>query len=389
MNARTAAGVFVVACVAPLACISLGCASVIQPRAPEPRPEVVRAPEPNRMVSGLGSATEPLKVSLVSFHGYAPAFASNGGALRTQPESIADQYGVTVDYIMQDNVPTLTEIFTTGAAHCSWRTSDFWAQEQPNLRRAGLDARAVMVTANSRGADALITLDPSIQSVRDLVNKSVALLMFTPSHGLLLDAIERSDLTPVERDAIDIRYINVDEGTSGVRAALGARLVDAAFLWDPDASIAVRTMGARVVYSTRAEVDRIFDVIVCDTRVLDNPANHPAISALVAAWTDGVAAIRENPMRGVAALVEANEFYQQLAREHGRDFIAGLFSNLVLADVAENRRVFGLDGGANHYAASYRRFDRIYRRAGSLANPSSPVIDVSESVDLRFIRALR
>ncbi|MEM6957662.1 MAG: hypothetical protein AAF645_18350, partial [Myxococcota bacterium] len=140
----------------------------------------------------LGTAANPLKVSIVSFHGYAPALVANGNSLTTQPGSIAANNGVSVEYVIQDNVPTLTEIFTSGAAHCAWRTSDFWAQEQPNLRNAEMDGRAVMVVDNTQGGDAIIARDPAIRNVEDLVGKKVALLEFTPSHGMLIDAIQNS-----------------------------------------------------------------------------------------------------------------------------------------------------------------------------------------------------
>ncbi len=36
----------------------------------------------------LGSAGNPLKVSIVSFHGYAPALVANGNSLTTKPGSL-------------------------------------------------------------------------------------------------------------------------------------------------------------------------------------------------------------------------------------------------------------------------------------------------------------
>ena len=47
----------------------------------------------------------------------------------------------------------------------------------------------------------------------------------------------------------------------------------------------------------------------------------------------------------------------------------------------DNVRILGLAGGTNHYERLYRRFDRIYRGTGALANPNSPVIPPSSSFD--------
>ena len=106
----------------------------------------------------LGSADNPLKVSIVSFHGYAPAIVANGNSLTTRDNSIFANNNVNVEFIIQDDIPTLSTIFESDTAHCAWRTSDFWAQEQPNLRNAGLDAKAIMVVDNTQGADAIIAL---------------------------------------------------------------------------------------------------------------------------------------------------------------------------------------------------------------------------------------
>src|SRR5688500_9719528 len=80
----------------------------------------------------LGTPGNPLKVSIVSFHGYAPALVANGKSLTTRPGSIFARQGVNVELIIQDDIPTLTTIFESNTAQCAWRTSDFWAQEQPN-----------------------------------------------------------------------------------------------------------------------------------------------------------------------------------------------------------------------------------------------------------------
>jgi hypothetical protein len=147
----------------------------------------------------LGTAGNPLKVSIVSFHGYAPAIVANGKSLKTQSGSIFERNGVNVELVIQDDIPTLSTIFESGAAHCAWRTSDFWAQEQPNLRNAKLDARAVMIVDNTQGADAIIARDPAIRRVEDLAGRKVALLQYTPSDGMTIDAVDNSSLSARRR----------------------------------------------------------------------------------------------------------------------------------------------------------------------------------------------
>jgi NitT/TauT family transport system substrate-binding protein len=337
----------------------------------------------------LGSAGNPLKVSIVSFHGYAPALVANGNALSTQPESIFDRNGVHVEFIVQDDIPPLATIFEANTAQCAWRTSDFWAQEQPNLRNAHHDGRAVVVVDNTQGGDAIVAKDPNIRSVEDLAGKTVALLQYTPSDGLTIDAIDNSSMTAKAKSSVKFVYVNADEGTGGVRATLESGSVDAIVLWDPDLSLALKNVpGAHVIYSTKVATNLIYDVMVCDSRYLNKPEYTPVFQAFVAGWMSGVEEAKQHPDEAVDALIGTEELFGLLAKNQGRGFIKSLFPNLVWTGLADNARVLGLAGGTNHYEYVYHKFDGIYRKEGALANPNSPVIPAQDSFDYRFIKTL-
>lgn len=346
------------------------------------------AGKPTAASGKIGSATNPLKVSLVSFHGYAPALVANGNSLKTKPDSIYARAGVNVEFLINDDIPTLTTLFESKAAQCAWRTSDFWAQEHPNLRNSGHDAKAVLVVDNTQGADAVITRDPSIQKIEDLAGKNVALLQYTPSHGMLIDAIDSSSLTARAKKQVKTIFIKAEEGTAGVRAAFVAGNVDAAVLWDPDLSLALRDVkGARVIYSTKTATNLIYDVMVCDQRELSKPENTEVFQKFVNGWLEGVTVAKANPDVAVDALVSTQEFFKLLGEKEGKPFIKKLFGNIVWTDLADNARALGLVGGVNHYERVYARFDQIYRAEGSLANPKSPVITPQDSFDYRFVKA--
>ncbi len=336
----------------------------------------------------LGSGGNPLKVSIVSFHGYAPALVANGQSLKTQPGSLFDKEGLNVEFVIQDDIPTITTIFEAGTAQCVWRTSDFWAQEQPNLRNSGHDGKAVMIVDNTRGADAIIAKNPAIRSVEDLAGKKLALLQFTPSHGMSIDAIDNSSLSARKKQSIEYVYIAAEDGLAGVRAALESGSVDAAALWDPDLSLALRAIKGHVVYSTKTASNLIFDVIVCDQRVLNDAAGRDAVQKLVNGWMKGVDVAKANPDQAVDALVKTEEYFTLLAKDEGKPFVKGLFANLLWTGVADNARILGMSGGTNHYERVYQRFDQIYRAAGALANPKSAVIAPQDSFDTSFIRNL-
>jgi NitT/TauT family transport system substrate-binding protein len=353
-----------------------------------PAPGAAKAPAAAPRSGKLGSAGNPLRVSIVSFHGYAPALVANGNSLKTQPNSIYAKQGVNVEFVINDDIPTLTTLFESKAAQCAWRTSDFWAQEHPNLRNSGHDAKAVMIVDNTQGADAVIARDPKIAKIEDLAGKTVALLQYTPSHGMLIDAIDNSSLTAKARKQIKPVYIKADEGTAGVRAAFVAGNVDAAVLWDPDLALAVRDVkGAHVIYSTKTATNLIYDVMVCDQRELAKGENTEVFQKFVDGWLEGVGVAKASPDQAVEALIATEEYFKLLASKEGKPFVKSLFGNLVWTDLADNARALGLAGGVNHYERVYSRFDQIYRSEGSLANPKSPVIGAQDSFDYRFIKA--
>lgn len=336
----------------------------------------------------LGSAGNPLRVSLVSFHGYAPAVLANGNSLKTAAGSIYERMGLHVEFVINDDIPTIPTLFEAKSAQCVWRTSDFWAQEHPNVRNAGHDGKAILIVDNTQGGDAVIARDPAIKTIEDLSGKNVGLVQFTPSHGMLIDAIENSSMTARAKQQVRTVFIKPEEGTAGVRAAFVSGDVDAAVLWDPDLSLALRDVkGSHVVYSTKTATNLIYDVIVCDQRELKKPENEVVFQKFVDGWLQGVKVAKANPDQAVEGLINSMEFFKVLAGTEGKPFLKQLFNNVVWTDLSDNARVLGLVGGVNHYERVYTRFDQIYRGAGALANPNSPVIPAQESFDLRFIKA--
>lgn len=335
----------------------------------------------------IGSSSNPLKISFLSFHGYAPGLIANGGSMETKSGSINEKNGVNVKFNMQDDFPDLTTIWESGSGHCVVRTSDFWAQIQPNLRNTGHDGKVVMLLSNTRGGDAIIAKDPNIKSVEDLAGKSVALLQYTPSHGLMIDAIENSSLSAKKKQSVKYVFINAEEGTAGVRAAYESGKVDAAVLWDPDLSLAERK-GGHVVYSTKTATNLIYDVMICDQRVINDAAGKQAIQNLVKGWMDATLIAERDLNQAADVIVKNEQMFELLDKQEGRGFVKSLFGNVDMTGLEDNARILGLAGGTNHYERVYKQFDGIYRAAGALANPKSPVINPQDSIDYGFIKSL-
>jgi NitT/TauT family transport system substrate-binding protein len=335
-------------------------------------------------VGSIGTAGSPLKVSIVSWHGYAPALVANGGSLKTKAGSLFEKEGVNVEFLLQDDIPPLVANFEPGIAHCSWRTIDFFAQEHPAVRGNGLDARVVMIVDNSKGSDAVIAKG-DIHSIEDLAGHSVGFVQYTPSHMVLQHAIEQSSLTARKRQTIDQKFIN--GGTPEVRAAFEGGQIDAAVLWEPDTSLALKKVpGAHVVYSTKTATNLIYDVMVCNKAVID--AHPEVIQGFVNGWMKGVDAAVADKAAATKALRETEPLFEALIKENGDGFMDALYEGVAWTGLADNIRILGLDGDTNFAERVYVQADRIWRENTDLIAKDTPVISAAEAFDTRFLEKL-
>jgi NitT/TauT family transport system substrate-binding protein len=340
-------------------------------------PATVNSGEP------LGTASNPLKVSIVSWHGYAPALVANGASLTTQPGSIYANEGVNVQFLLQDELPPLVSNFEPGIAQCSWRTIDFFAQEQPAVRTNKLDARIVAIVDNSRGSDAVIAKG-DVNSIEDLAGKSVALAQFTPSDMVLQNAVEQSSLTARKRNTIAYKYIG---SVPDVRAAFEGGQVDAAVLWEPDTSLALKHVpGAHVVYSTKTATNLIYDVMVCDKRVIDSQPD--VIQKFVSGWMKGVEAAEKDRSQATKALSATEPMFASLIKDEGEPFMNSLYDGVLWTGLDENIRIMGMAGGSNYAETVYAQADKIWREHTDLIAKDTPVIPPAEGFDYRFIKKL-
>ena len=120
------------------------------------------------------------------------------------------------------------------------------------------------------------------------------------------EAVQRIHALGHEPHGMLALYVELSEAR--VRAALESGAVDAAVLWDPDLALALRNVkGAHVVYSTRTATNLIFDVMVCDARLLARPEGQAVVQKFVAGWMAGVQGVRydEIPIEPVYEAFEA------------------------------------------------------------------------------------
>ena len=123
--------------------------------------------------------------------------------------------------------------------------------------------QVVMVISESKGADAIV-VNKSIAKVNDI--KSITATLGSPSHQLLNASIIDFGLEELKQN------IQSSDGSSAALKALLEGKTEAAVLWEPDISIALKEDRFKTLISTKSTSKLIVDILVASDDVVNN---HP------------------------------------------------------------------------------------------------------------------
>lgn len=337
-----------------------------------------RSARPASLTGGL--LGRPLRVGIVSWPGYAGGIVANNG-FKPNTRCTFWRHKLLVEFVLLEDVETRAKAFSRGGGDgvdVVWSTVDFWAYELPGFLKGGVPARAVMQVDWSRGGDAIVAAG-SVQRVEDLKNKRISLALFTPSHWLLESALRASTLS----DADQLRIAKTLIGKSAspdARADFVAGKVDAAVVWEPDVTEALRKRAdARILVSTATAKNLIADLMVARE---DFIAAHAAvIRAFVQGWLEGAVAANKDRALAARLLMENEPVYKDLGPEATED---GL-TKVRLAELEDNIQTFGLQGSGEPV------FDRIFQDAGEAWVKHGYIdaaVPAAAAKDDRFVREM-
>ena len=217
-----------------------------------------------------------------------------------------------------------------------------------SIESAGLSSDGIKIYCHydkSWGGDALVVRE-GINSIADLVGKTIALAPGSPSHGLFLNLIRVSGYTQ--------NQFKIKEVKDGLDAAdvFRKEQVDAAFVWSPDDSkLPHDVRGAKVLFSTKTAENIIWDCML--VKQATAASKHEAVKNFIAGWLYGSAAINTNK-EARAEAVDGMVTVFGLPKED--------WSNLTIAKfmtLGDNLNFFGLN-------SSYRDVtgEELYSRMG-------------------------
>jgi NitT/TauT family transport system substrate-binding protein len=294
---------------------------------------------------------DPIRVGVVTWGGYAGGQYFNEGFAPSAESRFRKEYGIDVQFVLNDDVPASLNAFKNGDIDVHWYTIDAMPTIMPEL--ADFDPVVLWQADWSRGGDAIV-VRRGINSVADLKGKTVAVAELTPSHTFLLYLLDAGGLT------VDDVQIQGVPSAIDAAAAFKSGNVDAAVVWSPDDELSVRAVsGAKVLESTQNASNIIADVFFAKRSYVE--ANREKLQKLYEGWMRGAAEINasdENKRRAAAIIGPELSLTE--------DDAYAMINNVRLTTHGDNVNFFGQNPDFRGVTGGqlYRDMEQEYRELG-------------------------
>jgi NitT/TauT family transport system substrate-binding protein len=186
----------------------------------------------------------------------------------------------------------------------------------------GADLQVVLQNDYSTGNDQIIAAE-GIDSIADLKGKKVAAEEGTVDHYLLLKVLKDAGLKPT-----DISFVPLETGAAA--AAFAAGQVDAAGVYAPFTTQALKRPGSKALTTSREHPGAISDLLVCRREFVEK--NPEAIQGVVNAWFATLQLMKDDPAATLPILVQRSGVSEQ----EFKDYDAGT----TIQTLAENQANF-------------------------------------------------
>jgi NitT/TauT family transport system substrate-binding protein len=229
----------------------------------------------------------------------------------------------------------------------------------------GADQVVVLVNDNSTGNDKVIVRE-GINTIADLRGKKVAAEEGAVDHFLLLLGLKKAGLTPE-----DIQFVPIETGQAA--AAFVSGQVDAAAVFAPFTTQALKRPGSKELFSSKGFPGAIPDHLVVNRKFLDQ---HPEqVQAMVDSWFATLDYMKANPDKATEIMARRANVSIDEYKEYAKG--TRIFT------IEENLKAFqpGNDMNSLTYAAG--EMTKFLEEVG-LAKQKP---DLSKLFDDRFVKA--
>ncbi len=320
----------------------------------------------------------PVRVALSQWPGHMALLVATGG-LKTQPGSPAANLGLDLEIVFIEDAPSKNKALEKGDVDFVWQTVDELPISMGGWKAAGFEPKAFLQIDWSRGGDACVA-SAEVQTVESIYGRKSAMLLFSPDHTVFEFMITNSRLTPEQVTEVRKATQFSPDDFTFARTLFTEKKIDVACLWEPDVTLALAgRRGAHRLFSTADATELVADVLLTSKTLLDD---HPDVAEKVAkAWFTAVG-IAEKDKPAAARLIStaASRFKDEL----GYEKTLAALNWARWTDLADNARLFGLDGSAP-------AFDRVYNQADGIwiNYPQAEIKDRFAPVVLRDDRVVK
>jgi NitT/TauT family transport system substrate-binding protein len=208
----------------------------------------------------------------------------------TEAKGLFAKAGVNVQLQWFDGYLDSINALNAGQLDCNSQTLN----DTLSSMAGGADLQVVLQNDYSTGNDQIIVAK-GIESVPDLKGKKVAAEEGTVDHYLLLKVLKEGGLKPT-----DITFVPLETGAAA--AAFAAGKVDAAGVYAPFTTQALKRPGSKALTTSRDHPGAISDLLVCRREFV---AKHPeAIQNVINAWFATLQLIKKDPAGTLPILVQ-------------------------------------------------------------------------------------
>jgi outer membrane protein OmpA-like peptidoglycan-associated protein len=295
----------------------------------------------------------PVRVALSQWPGHLALVAGTGG-LTTQPGSPAAAENLNLEIVFIEDAPSKNKALETGEVDFVWQTVDELPISLGGYAASKTEVRAFLQIDWSRGGDACVA-SKEIQTVEDILGHRSAMLMFSPDHTVFEFMISNSRLNESQVAAVRAAtQFSMDDFAFG-RVLFTENKVDVACLWEPDVTLALAGRpGSHRLFSTADATELVADVLLTRKELLDTRPD--VAQKLAKTWFLGVEKAEKD--RAAAANLIAKTC-SRFRDELGPEKTLAALGWAKWTNLADNVRLFGLDGTAP-------AFDRVYNQADSI-----------------------
>lgn len=271
-----------------------------------------------------------LRVQLVTWGGYAPGLYFNEGAVANTRSRFYKDYGVKVDFKVENDLINALNAWTAGEYDVLVQTMDAFPLYTAPDDINSFGPKAFMQCDWSRGGDAII-VKRGINNINDLKGKTIAVAVPSPAQTLLITSLEAAGLKYED--------VKVVKTADNLKAAELFRSddVDAAVVWSPDDVLATRDVpGSKILLTTKEQSNIIADIFFASDDYIRK--NKTKINAFYEGWMKAVAELEANPSnqdKAAKYLAELNGISPVDAK--------GMMANVHWTSHGDNMNFFGLN----------------------------------------------